>query len=71
MLTFYWICKIVKWTETGSVLPASDVIVKAVELSAGFLTVNIELIEVVVTIANYLTSSGFSTYKGIRKCDAI
>ena len=47
---FYWICKIVRWAETGSVPPANGVIVKAVELSAGFLTVIIELIEVVVTI---------------------
>ena len=37
--------------ETGRVPPASGVIVKAAALSAGFLTVNIESTEVVVTIA--------------------
>ncbi len=37
--------------ETGRVPPASGVIVNAVELPAGFRTVRIELITVVVTIA--------------------
>ena len=39
-----------KCADTGSVPPASGVIVKASALFAGFRTVNIELILVVVTI---------------------
>lgn len=48
----YWICVITRCAETGCVPLANGVIVSAVELSAGFLTVKIELIEVVVKIAN-------------------
>ena len=40
-----------KCAETGSVPPAEGVIVRAVALSAGFRTVKMELIEVVVIIA--------------------
>ena len=48
----YWICVITRCAETGCVPPANGVIVSAVELSAGFLTVKTELIVVVVKIAN-------------------
>lgn len=42
---------ITRWAETGSVPPDIGVIVRAAALSAGFLTVNIEFIAVVSTIA--------------------
>jgi len=48
----YWSCVITRCAETGCVLPANGVIVSAVELSDGFLTVKTELIVVVVKIAN-------------------
>lgn len=48
----YWICVIIRCAETGCVPPANGVIVSAVELAAGFLTVKTELIVVVVRIAN-------------------
>ena len=41
----------IRCAETGLVPPASGVIVSAVELPVGFLTVRIELTDVVVTIA--------------------
>lgn len=48
---FYWIWIITRWADTGRVPPESGVIVSAVEFPEGFLTVNIELTDVVVTIA--------------------
>jgi len=41
----------IRCAETGRVPPASGVIVSAAALPAGFLTVRIELMTVVVTIA--------------------
>ena len=42
---------ITRWAETGLVPPASGIMVRAVEFPAGFLTVKMELILVVSTIA--------------------
>jgi len=44
----YWICVITRCAETGCVPPTNGVIVSAVALSAGFLTVKTELIVVVI-----------------------
>lgn len=51
-ISTYWIWVITRWAETGCVPPAKGVIISAVELSAGFLTVNIELIVDVSKRAN-------------------
>jgi hypothetical protein len=45
----YWICVITRCADTERVPPAIGVMVSAVELAAGFRTVSIELITVVVT----------------------
>jgi len=50
-LIIYWICKITRCAETGRVPPANGVIVSAVALPAGFLTVKTELTVDVVTRA--------------------
>ena len=44
----YWIWRITRCAETGCVPPANGVIVRAAALTAGFRTVNTELIVVVV-----------------------
>lgn len=46
----YPICVMTRCAETGRVPPASGVIVSAVELPAGFLTVRTELITVLIVI---------------------
>jgi hypothetical protein len=44
-------CRIARWAETGLVPPAKGVMVNAVELPAGFLTLSIEFITDVCTKA--------------------
>lgn len=51
VFNIYCICVMTRCAETGSVPPAFGVIVSAVVLSAGFRTVKMELILVVVTMA--------------------
>lgn len=50
MLPFYINCVITMCAETGFVPPAVGVIVSAIVLSSGFLTVNIEFSVVIVII---------------------
>ena len=57
---------ITRWAETGLVPPARGVIVSAAALPAGFRTVKMELIEVVVTMAYNLGRTSSTTY--YRRC---